>query len=160
AQPRSSSRGIPLGAVPPRHRRLCGWRSGRSRRRRRLRLRRAAENSPGGRAIPGPGDAARAARGSVSAGIDGAYRHAREVARASATSFYHGMRLLPASRRSGMYAVYAFARRIDDIADGSLARAEKLAALERARDDVAALDTPPADDPTLVALSDTARRFA
>src|SRR5262249_59456222 len=86
--------------------------------------------------------------------------HCREVTRASATSFYHGMRLLPASRRSAMYAVYAFARRIDDIADGSFARVEKLAALERARDDVAALDTPPVDDPTLVALCDTARRFA
>ena len=93
------------------------------------------------------------------ADVDGAYRHCRQVTRASATSFYHGMRLLPASRRSAMYAVYAFARRIDDIADGSLARVEKLAALERARDDVAALDAPPTDDPTLVALSDAAGRF-
>ena len=91
--------------------------------------------------------------------VDAAYRHCREVTRASATSFYHGMRLLPASRRSAMYSVYAFARRIDDIADGSLARAEKLASLERACADVAALDAPPEGDPTLVALSDAARRY-
>ena len=90
--------------------------------------------------------------------LDAAYRHCREVTRASATSFYHGMRLLPASRRSAMYSVYAFARRIDDIADGGLSRPEKLAALERARADVAALDAPPETDPTLIALSDAARR--
>jgi 15-cis-phytoene synthase len=91
--------------------------------------------------------------------LDAAYRHCREVTRASATSFYHGMRLLPASRRSAMYSVYAFARRIDDIADGELSRPEKLAALERARADVAALDAPPDADPTLIALSDAARRY-
>jgi 15-cis-phytoene synthase len=91
--------------------------------------------------------------------LDAAYRHCREVTRASATSFYHGMRLLPASRRSAMYSVYAFARRIDDIADGGLSRPEKLAALERARADVAALDAPPDADLTLVALSDAARRY-
>ncbi len=95
----------------------------------------------------------------MSVPVDAAYRHCREVTRASATSFYHGMRLLPASRRSAMYAVYAFARRIDDIADGSLARAEKLAALERARMGVAALDAPPDTDPILVALSDASRRY-
>jgi 15-cis-phytoene synthase len=96
----------------------------------------------------------------MSSEVETAYRHCREVTRASATSFYHGMRLLPASRRFGMYAVYAFARRVDDIADGGLSRAEKLAALERARAAVAVLEAPPDDDPTLVALADAARRFA
>jgi phytoene synthase len=70
------------------------------------------------------------------------------------------MRLLPASRRSAMYAVYAFARRIDDVADGPLSRPEKLASLEQARADVAALETPSENDPTLVALADAARRYA
>jgi 15-cis-phytoene synthase len=96
----------------------------------------------------------------VSADIEAAYRHCREVTRASATSFYHGMRLLPATRRSAMYAVYAFARRVDDIADGDLSQPEKLAALERARAAVAALDAPPEEDPTLVALADAAHRYA
>jgi phytoene synthase len=94
----------------------------------------------------------------MSISLEAAHRHCREVTRASATSFYHGMRLLPAPRRSSMYAVYAFARRIDDIADGTLSREDKLAALESARADVAALDSPPDDDPTLIALSDAARR--
>jgi phytoene synthase len=94
----------------------------------------------------------------MSISLEAAHRHCREVTRASATSFYHGMRLLPAPRRSSMYAVYAFARRIDDIADGTLSREDKLAALERARADVAALDSPPDDDPTLIALAEAARR--
>ena len=91
--------------------------------------------------------------------VDAAYRHCREVTRASATSFYHGMRLLPAERRAAMYAVYAFARRIDDIADGPLSREEKLAALERARAEVAGLEAPPRDDPALIALADACGRY-
>ncbi len=37
------------------------------------------------------------------------------------SSFYAGMRLLPADRRAALFAIYALARRIDDIADGPLA---------------------------------------
>ncbi|MEL6112856.1 MAG: presqualene diphosphate synthase HpnD [Pseudomonadota bacterium] len=47
----------------------------------------------------------------------GAKDHAREIVRASGTSFGFGMRILPAARREGMYAVYAFCREVDDIAD-------------------------------------------
>jgi phytoene synthase len=36
---------------------------------------------------------------------------------AAGTSFYWAMRLLPKERRNGMYAVYAFCREVDDIAD-------------------------------------------
>ena len=47
-------------------------------------------------------------------------RCARPFARrveAAGTSFYWAMRLLPHDRRDGMYAVYAFCREVDDIAD-------------------------------------------
>jgi phytoene synthase len=37
--------------------------------------------------------------------------------RAAGTSFYWGMRVLPAPRRNAMYAIYAFCREVDDIAD-------------------------------------------
>jgi len=37
--------------------------------------------------------------------------------RAAGTSFYWGMRVLPAARRAAMYAIYAFCREVDDIAD-------------------------------------------
>ena len=39
------------------------------------------------------------------------------VVRAAGTSFYRGMRMLPPDRRMAMYAIYAFCRIVDDIAD-------------------------------------------
>ena len=41
----------------------------------------------------------------------------RHKVEAAGTSFYWAMRLLPQARRDGMYAVYAFCREVDDIAD-------------------------------------------
>ena len=46
--------------------------------------------------------------------------------RAAGTSFYRGMRVLPPDRRHAMYAIYAFCRMVDDIADDEGALAEKL----------------------------------
>ncbi len=43
---------------------------------------------------------------------------AAEITAAAGTSFSHGMRILSRPRREGMWALYAFARVIDDIADG------------------------------------------
>jgi phytoene synthase len=86
-----------------------------------------------------------------------AYEHCRRIARESDSSFYVGMRLLPPERRTALFAVYALARRIDDIADGDLEPTEKLAQLDAARGELARLET--ADDPVLVALADAARRF-
>jgi squalene synthase HpnD len=39
------------------------------------------------------------------------------IVRAAGTSFYRGMRVLPPDRRLAMYAIYAFCRIVDDIAD-------------------------------------------
>ena len=61
-----------------------------------------------------------------------AYEHCRRVARESGSSFYAGMRLLPPDRRDALFAVYALARRIDDVADGD-ARAGGEARRARAR---------------------------
>jgi phytoene synthase len=56
-----------------------------------------------------------------------AIRHKVETA---GTSFYWAMRLLPKARRAGMYAVYAFCREVDDIADDlALPPVAKIAAL-------------------------------
>ncbi len=67
-----------------------------------------------------------------------AYRDCEAITRAQAANFYYGIRLLPRERRRAMCAVYAFARRVDDIGDGGLARAEKL---RRARREARALAT-------------------
>ena len=42
-----------------------------------------------------------------------------EAVRRSGSSFYWGMRMLPLARRHAMYALYAFCREVDDIADSS-----------------------------------------
>jgi squalene synthase HpnD len=53
----------------------------------------------------------------------------RQRVEAAGTSFYWAMRLLPRERREGMYAIYAFCREVDDIADDTAPPAQKQAAL-------------------------------
>ena len=65
--------------------------------------------------------------------IHAAYRHCEQVTRTQARNFSYGIRLLPAPKRRALSAVYAFARRIDDIGDGTLPAADKLAALAEVR---------------------------
>ena len=84
-----------------------------------------------------------------------AYEHCRRIARASGSSFYSGMRLLPADRRAELFALYALARTIDDIADGPLSAAEKLGRLARIRRELREIDA--ATDPVFVAVADAAK---
>jgi phytoene synthase len=63
----------------------------------------------------------------------------RHRVEAAGTSFYWAMRLLPKHRRNGMYAVYAFCREVDDIADGERPVEHKIAALAAWRDEIDAL---------------------
>jgi 15-cis-phytoene synthase len=86
-----------------------------------------------------------------------AYEECRRIARASGSTFYAGMRLLPGERRAALFAVYALARRIDDIADGVLEPRQKLDRLRGLRGELAGIDA--AHDPVLVAVGDAARRF-
>jgi 15-cis-phytoene synthase len=91
-----------------------------------------------------------------------AYRRCEQITWSQARNFSYGIRLLPAPKRHALAAVYAFARHIDDIGDGPLPAAEKLAALAAARASLAALQDgrPDRTDPVLVALADAAARFA
>ena len=96
--------------------------------------------------------------------VAAAYRHCEEITWSQARNFSYGIRLLPPDKRRALAAVYAFARRIDDIGDGTLPPADKLAALAEARASVTALaagNGPAARDadPVLVALADAGRRF-
>ena len=63
----------------------------------------------------------------------------RTVVIASGTSFYWGMRLLPAAKRKAMYAIYAFCREVDDVADGDAPVAAKLDELAGWRREIDAL---------------------
>jgi phytoene synthase len=100
--------------------------------------------------------------------VAAAYRHCEEITWSQARNFSYGIRLLPPDKRQALAAVYAFARRIDDIGDGTMLAADKLAALAAARASIMAVaagsaPTPPgpeaAGDPVLVALADAGRRF-
>ncbi|HEY7965628.1 MAG TPA: presqualene diphosphate synthase HpnD [Solirubrobacteraceae bacterium] len=86
-----------------------------------------------------------------------ARRHCAAVTRAEAANFYWGMRLLPAEKRAALFAIYAFARRVDDIGDGDLATDEKRRGLEEAAQ---ALGASPNGDLVLVALREAEQRFA
>src|SRR2546425_12174108 len=93
--------------------------------------------------------------------VAAAYRHCEEVTWSQARNFSYGIRLLPAGKRRALSAVYAFARRGDDIGDGSLAAPDKLAALAAARASVAPPSEPDGDtyaDPGPVALAGAWRR--
>jgi phytoene synthase len=94
--------------------------------------------------------------------LEEAHRHCREVARREARNFYYGFILLPPHKRAGIYAAYAFSRRADDSVDdeGPAAGREAAVASLRRQLDAAVAGEPPADDPVLVALADTIRRFA
>ncbi|HWU56134.1 MAG TPA: presqualene diphosphate synthase HpnD [Rhizomicrobium sp.] len=57
--------------------------------------------------------------------------------KASTSSFYIAMRLMPAEERDAMFAIYAFCRKVDDIADDGVGtRAERHEKLEQWRDDL------------------------
>ena len=60
----------------------------------------------------------------------------RRAVRAAGTSFFWGMRLLPRDRREAAYAVYAFCRAVDDVADGPEGERIKLDRLDRWRTEV------------------------
>jgi phytoene synthase len=68
-----------------------------------------------------------------------AYRECEAITRRTAANFYYGIRLLAPERRRAMCAVYAFARRVDDIGDGTLAHEDKLRGLDAQARALAAL---------------------
>jgi phytoene synthase len=68
------------------------------------------------------------------------------IVRQSATSFYHGMKILAPDRRDAMYGIYAFCRVVDDIADDTAPLAVKRLALEAWRQKIALIFTGEAND--------------
>lgn len=87
-----------------------------------------------------------------------AYDHCESTTRMAAANFYYGIRLLPREKRRATCAVYAFARRVDDIGDGRIEPREKLGLLEAAERSLERLETS-SMDPVVVALADARERF-
>jgi len=98
--------------------------------------------------------------------VQDAYEVCASITKTQAANFSYGIRLLPAYKRDALSAVYALARRIDDIADGDGAGEQVPAArraeeLDRLREKIheASREPVPADDPVLVAVADAASRL-
>ena len=87
-----------------------------------------------------------------------AYDFCEAVTRQEAKNFAYGIRLLRKPERRALSAVYALARRIDDIGDGQAAPAEKLSELQAIRKSIDTID-PQSTDPVLVAVDDASRRY-
>jgi 15-cis-phytoene synthase len=81
--------------------------------------------------------------------VDAAYDEVMRITRREAKNFAYGIMVLPKEKRRAIAAIYAFAREVDDIADGDLPPDAKRAQLEALRD---RLDG-------LVALADARERF-
>ncbi|HWD78746.1 MAG TPA: squalene/phytoene synthase family protein [Kribbella sp.] len=86
-----------------------------------------------------------------------AYAACLEITKTEARNFYYGIRLLPPPKRSALSALYALARRIDDIGDGILPVEDKRTALAQVRKDLGRLGE--LNEPVYVAVADAARRY-
>jgi phytoene synthase len=90
--------------------------------------------------------------------VRASYRECERITREQARNFSWGIRLLSPDKRGALSAVYAMARRIDDIGDGTLPDEEKLHLLAEAR----LVATEPqrySEDPVATALADATRRL-
>ena len=65
--------------------------------------------------------------------IDEAYAACWAITSSEAKNFAYGIRLLPPAKRNAMAALYALARRIDDIGDGDDPPEVKVAKLDEVR---------------------------
>lgn len=95
--------------------------------------------------------------------LDVAYARCAAVVATEARNFAYGIRLLAPPERRALSAVYALARRVDDIGDGPLPAERKRAELAAVRAAVAAVGetgtSPDPADPVLVALADVVRAY-
>lgn len=90
--------------------------------------------------------------------VEQAYATCEEITKREARNFFYGIRLLPPPKRRAMSAIYAAARRIDDIGDGPLPAAEKTDQLAQVRHQLREPGAHP-DDAVLAALADASQRL-
>jgi phytoene synthase len=89
---------------------------------------------------------------------DVAYLACEEITRREAKNFGYGIRLLRPPERRALSAVYALARRIDDIGDGIASDAQKLQDLDQVRSDLHVIHSH-TEDPVFVALAAATRDY-
>lgn len=93
------------------------------------------------------------------AALDAAYDECRAVTKREARNFYYAFLTLPRARRRAIYAVYAFSRLADDIADGPGPAHEKRARLADLRRELREAYAGRPQGPVLTALADAAADY-
>ena len=88
-----------------------------------------------------------------------AYSHCQRVAKENARNFYYTFRPLPADKRRAIYAVYAYCRLCDDIADGDLPVEDKYRGFAEVRRNLQSSTTAGEDAPMYLALRHAAETF-
>lgn len=99
-----------------------------------------------------------------SAALASSKAYCQQLTRAKARNFYYGLKLLPQPKRGAMFALYAYMRLLDDIADGEEGEStsQRLANLDRWSEQTrAALDghLQANDHPIWPAFADMAARY-
>src|SRR3984957_8912758 len=89
---------------------------------------------------------------------DTAFRACEEITRREAKNFGYGIRLLHVPERHALSSVYALARRIDDIGDGTAAPEQKLRELAKVRESLHQIPSD-SEDPVLVAVAAASLRY-
>jgi 15-cis-phytoene synthase len=84
--------------------------------------------------------------------------YCEDVTRSRARNFWYGIRLLPGPKREALAAIYALARRIDDIGDDGLPVPEAAVALDAVEGSLTVAD-PGSADPVLAAVGLARQRF-
>jgi phytoene synthase len=92
--------------------------------------------------------------------IRASYRACREIARVHSKTFYLSSLFLSPAQRRAVWAVYAFCRTADDIADGIAPARERLIAIDAWERELVAAFAGRATDAIFVAFADAAHRFA
>ena len=97
--------------------------------------------------------------GAVTTGMAGLQSDIAAKVQASGTSFYAAMRLLPQARRDAMFAIYAFCREVDDIADEPAELVDKKRRLDGWRTEIARLYDGVPQNPIAKALLPCVKAF-
>ncbi len=94
--------------------------------------------------------------------LEQALEHCRQITRRQARNFYYGLKLTPEPKRSALYAIYAWMRRIDDIVDDAGKDFDDLRERVgefRVKTEKAIAGNPLNDDPIWISLADVVARF-
>lgn len=91
--------------------------------------------------------------------VEAAYEHCRQVARTVARTFYYGSLFLPPEKRRASWAVYAFCRTADDIADEPNRYPDPTAELDRWRSALIATYEGHPHGPVMLAWAHALQRY-